>query len=291
MVQMGSLVCVATELLIQQIKEKSRRPDLFEKSEAPYWSDPHISQQLLKAHLDEDVEAASRSQDEVRGTIQHLMREQLLDPGFDVLDLGCGPGLYAVEMVRTGARVTGTDLSAASLQYARDQAKERGLDITYIQQDFRDLDAVDSYDLVLQVYGELAGLDNRSRDQVLERIKNALRPGGSLVFDVSTPTLREEVGLSRTWRVSEGGFWRPEPYLVLEQGFGYPDDTWCDQYVVVDDSGAQVYRHWYHDYTIATLEPVLKKAGFEVTGVWGSLEGDIYTADSEWLAVSARPVA
>lgn len=34
-----------------------------------------------------------------------------VQPGMEVLDVGCGPGRFAVEMLRTGARVTLADVS------------------------------------------------------------------------------------------------------------------------------------------------------------------------------------
>jgi SAM-dependent methyltransferase len=39
--------------------------------------------------------------------------------GLDVLDAGCGPGLYSEELVRRGGRVTGMDASEAQLAIAR----------------------------------------------------------------------------------------------------------------------------------------------------------------------------
>ncbi len=42
-----------------------------------------------------------------------------LGPGSRVLDLGCGPGLYAVRLARRGVRVLGVDASARSLAHAR----------------------------------------------------------------------------------------------------------------------------------------------------------------------------
>ncbi|MDQ3855784.1 MAG: hypothetical protein M3281_05240 [Chloroflexota bacterium] len=35
-----------------------RRPDLFEPGELLCWDDPHISEQMLRAHLNPDIDAA-----------------------------------------------------------------------------------------------------------------------------------------------------------------------------------------------------------------------------------------
>lgn len=51
--------------------------------------------------------------------------------GRDVLDVGCGGGILAEAMAACGARVTGIDLSAESLEVARLHALETGLEIDY----------------------------------------------------------------------------------------------------------------------------------------------------------------
>src|SRR5204862_7488444 len=54
------------------------------------------------------------------------------DPnGLRMLDVGCGGGLLAEEFARLGARVTGVDPSAQSLEVARAHAREERLDIEY----------------------------------------------------------------------------------------------------------------------------------------------------------------
>ena len=40
--------------------------------------------------------------------------------------------------------------------------------------------------------------------------------------------------------------------MVLEEGFQHGNDIWLDQYIVVDDE-VQVYRNWFHDYTLKTI--------------------------------------
>jgi hypothetical protein len=130
--------------------------------------------------------------------------------------------------------------------------------------------------MVIQVYGELSTFDDDIRDDLLARIYRALAPGGRLVFDVSTPHLLRRVGTGRDWSSSEGGFWRPRPHVVLQAGYRFPDDLWCDQYLVADEAGVTAYRMWFRDYTRATLVPVLDRAGFEVERVAGSLAGVPY---------------
>ena len=53
-----------------------------------------------------------------------------------------------------GMQVTGIDISRRSIDYARTQAEKERLDIDYICTDFFDIEYEETFDVVLQVYGE-----------------------------------------------------------------------------------------------------------------------------------------
>ena len=273
--------------MIHDIGARTRKPALFEPSEAPFWDDPHISRELLRCHLDDTQEAASRPATAIRAIVDRLVSGGVVGAGTRVLDLGCGPGRYAEALASAGAPVTGVDFSARSIAYARESAARQGLDIEYRLQDFRTLDEVEAFDVVMQVYGELSTFGNPVRDQILADIRRALVPGGWLVFDASTPAHRARVGRRNGWSVAEGGLWRAGPHLVLSDAFEYPDDVWCDQYVVADDDGVTAYRMWFHDYWPQTLSPVLGRAGFAVEEFRDGLDGGPFCG-GEWLGVLAR---
>lgn len=65
-----------------------------------------------------------------------------------VLDLACGEGTFAVEIAKRGYQVTGVDLSPDMLRFAREKAKEAGVDVKFIEQDMRDLQLDEKFDLV-----------------------------------------------------------------------------------------------------------------------------------------------
>lgn len=55
--------------------------------------------------------------------------------GLDVVHLQCHIGTDTLSLARLGARVTGVDLSGASLDEARSLAERAGVDIEYVQSD------------------------------------------------------------------------------------------------------------------------------------------------------------
>jgi SAM-dependent methyltransferase len=277
------------QLRIDRLIELMQPPPLFEPGATPFWDDPHIAKGMLAAHLSPDTEAASRPPAMIDATIQWLSQRLPLKPGDCVLDLGCGPGLYAERLAARGMRVTGIDFSRSSIEHARRTAQERDLPITYLYQDFRAIDYDSVFDAVLQVYGEMDVFAPVVRDDILRRVHRALKPDGRFVFDVTTRAHRKKYGQSNYWYASGGGFWRPGEYVVLGQGFDYPDvDTWCDQYVIVEaDGSASVYRNWFLDYSPETITAALEGAGFRVEALYGDLTGAPLASDSEWIGVVA----
>jgi len=274
------------------LKELCCRPDLFAPGKQPFWDDPHISAQMLRAHLDPDIEAASRSPGFIANSIQNLSLRPGLKPGDRVLDLGCGPGLYAHRLGRMGLRVTGIDCSRSSLKYARERAGQEGLSIEYVHRDYLGMDYCHQFDLVLLIYGDFCALSDVERDVLLEKIHRALKPGGHFVFDVTTRFHGDRTETQRQWYVAREGFWRAHPHVVLQSRFEYPEhDTSLSQYTVIEEMGeTSTYRIWDHYYSPETITPLLQEQGFSVCDLWADLTGAPHRPDSPWLAVVAGRV-
>jgi cyclopropane fatty-acyl-phospholipid synthase-like methyltransferase len=65
-----------------------------------------------------------------------------------VLDLGTGPGTQAMALAERGFTVTATDLSATAIQKAQTIAQEKGLDISWKQDDILSSTLNQEFDLV-----------------------------------------------------------------------------------------------------------------------------------------------
>lgn len=272
---------------LQQLQE---RPEPFAPGHPLFWDDPHISKQMLAVHLDPDNSAASRPSAVIDTSVAWLMEILALLPGDHLLDLGCGPGLYAARFAAQGVQITGVDYSRNSIDYATRYAREHGLPITYRHQNYLTLEDADAYHAALLIYGDFCVLAPDQRRRLLGNIHRALVDGGRFVLDVSTRMHRQRYGTKNGWYVAESGFWRPGPHLVLEQGFDYPDESiYCDQYAVVDpDGNFTVYRNWFQDYTPSTIRAEMEANGFVVEGMWDDLAGSPLTEDGEWIGIVTR---
>lgn len=120
---------------------------------------------------------------------------QALEPGSSILEIGSGPGWDADFLEARGMQVRRTDIcdSFLALQRERGKAAER-LDII--------TDALGGpYDSIVALY-VFQHLDPSLMGDVLEKVAQALRPGGVLLV-----SLREGVGQERQMSESSGIFY------------------------------------------------------------------------------------
>jgi SAM-dependent methyltransferase len=104
-----------------------------------------------------------------------------------VIDLGCGSGLWARELVKAEYEVLGIDLSASMIELAR-QRVPQGDFVTgsFLEVTLPSCDAVTSLGECLNyLFDQRQSLDTLR--QLFRRIYSALRPGGVLVFDIAEP--------------------------------------------------------------------------------------------------------
>jgi SAM-dependent methyltransferase len=274
--------------ILSIIAQYSVKPALFEPGEPRFWDDPHISKGMLEAHLDPTHDEASRRPEIIDKEVKNLISSGVLKKGDKVLDLGCGPGLYASRLAKQGVDVTGIDFSERSLNYAIAQAKEQGLDIQYRFMNFFDIDNAAEFDAVLQAYGEIGTFSDVKRDELLTKIHRSLKPDGTFVFDVTAAPQPPE-GPQNHWYILDSFFWRPGLHLSLERHFDYPENNVrVDQSIIVDEKSIAVYRTWIHDYTLPAIKAVLEKVGFQIVHAWNDLAGAPYKKGGEWLAIVAR---
>ncbi len=105
-----------------------------------------------------------------------------VEPGMQVLDLGCGDGNSALPLARRGADVTGIDIARNLLEAARHRAAEAGLANLHFQEgDASNLEDVAdaSFDLTLAMFGAMFA--PRPFDVAREMVR-VTRPGGRIVM-------------------------------------------------------------------------------------------------------------
>ncbi len=256
------------------------------------WHDPVFSRRVLAEHLDDSNAAASRTTAERARQIDWLWQRAQLRPGSRVLDVTCGPGLYAVALAQRGCEVTGIDISPAAIAYAREIAEDAGVAdrCRFVLGDARQLAvAAGDFDAALLLYGQLAAFPSDQARAILERVCAALKPRARLVLELLRYASVDKTD-STWWFTDRSGLWGDRPFLHLgERLWNESLRLSTERYQIIDlESGGLRAIHLceraYADDEIAGL---LRSAGFAdiVADDWDEIE--LYDA-ATWNVFLAR---
>lgn len=248
------------------------------------WDDPDFSERMLAQHLDSSHGAASRPLREIRAQVQRMTGWLGLAPGGRLLDVTCGPGLYAAEFARRGVAVTGIDFSPASIAHARELCK--GLPCQFIQGDVREMDfGGGDFDAAIYLYGQFTVLRPEESAAVLRRIRAALRPGGRLLLEVLESD-RFDKRDSSWWFTDRGGLWGDFPYLHLgERAWDPEQGAAVERFHILNlETGEmQVYGLADQAYTVEQMTQMLDGAGFRPVELHPAWDGLALADAEEWV--------
>jgi SAM-dependent methyltransferase len=105
--------------------------------------------------------------------------------GESLLDVATGTGNVALPAARTGASVTGLDLTPKLLEVARRRAQEAGLEIDFIEGDAEELPFEDgSFERVTSCFGVIFA---PRHEQAAGELARVARPGATIAFTAWTP--------------------------------------------------------------------------------------------------------
>lgn len=129
---------------------------------------------------------------------------------FEILDVGCGDGLHAVELAATGCTVTGLDLSRSLLEEGLKNANLRDVPVRFIEADMREMNFERRFDLIMCMNSTFGYFDDAENLHVLRAMARGLKPGGHLILDA----------INRDWAVArcpERAWWEAPERVILEE--------------------------------------------------------------------------
>ena len=243
----------------------AQKPALYAKGSAQMWTDEYISKQLLSIHLNEEIDLGSRKKTTIEHTVNWILNKVDTGNKLNILDLGCGPGLYTELLARKGHNVTGVDFSKTSIEHAKREAEKKNLNINYINSNYLELALLpNSIDLVILIYTDFGVLLPAEREKLLGIIKSSLKPGGIFIFDVLNDKHINSKVIQNNWEAAENGFWKNSPYLALSNSFLYEENkVILHQHTIIDgENNLNTYRFWVHMFSHSDLTTLLTKHNF-----------------------------
>lgn len=153
--------------------------------------EPDSVQQYFDAFAEREW---NRLSDSLQGRIKYGIHRQFVEkvvrPEMQVLDAGCGPGRFAIDLIELGAHVTLVDLSSVQLELARSHLSDANLlqKVTALQQgDITRLDKIDdsTFDVTI-CYGSTISYTCQEFPRALKELRRVTRPGGHIIASVTS---------------------------------------------------------------------------------------------------------
>jgi len=156
------------------------------------------------------------------------------------LDLGCGEGIFCIELARRGIDVTGIDISQEAINHAKINAKSLKLRIPFIVSGAEKLPFEDkSFDQVICL-DVLEHVDDPIK--VIKNIRKILREGGRLIITVPNELYLKKSILKFDFSV-----------LLKKIGHTCPGYYLDELKQMLESNGFQVLHHTYYYKTFSQL--------------------------------------
>ena len=218
--------------------------------------------------------------------------------GDPILEVGCGTGRVLLPLAQAGYHVTGVDVSIAMLSRARAKVEKGGLSerVRLIQAEAQHLALKQQFALIIYAANSFMHHDTQEEQlQVLEHLRDHLRPGGILIIDLFNPDMRTlldadgRVELVKTWPDEE---W-DATIMKFQRVVHSPTAQVLDVTYIYD----AVYRDKHVERTVAPfrlryLWPaearlLVERAGLTLEALYGSYELDPVSDDAPRLIIVA----
>ena len=213
---------------------------------------------------DQEWSRLERHRTELAVTMKALLNH-LPEAPADLVDIGSGPGRYSVELAKAGYQITLVDLSAVSLDLAKEKASEANIKFQgVIKQDATDLSRVfdNSFDGVL-LFGPLYHLlDEDRRRQAIFEAKRILKHSGVIfaTFITRFAPFRDSASRQPDWVVNDHDY----AQTVLKSGKHTEGKEFPDAYFAHPDE----------------IQPLMEDCGFATISVLG-VEGIVAGHEEE----------
>ncbi len=254
---------------ISDIANRAIPPEPWAEGEKIPWNEPGFSERMLREHLSQDHDAASRRIEIVHQQVDYIERLLGDKTGARALDLACGPGLHSLELARRGLGTLGIDFSPTSIEWAKSTASSESLACEFVYGDIRTADYGSEFNVAMLLFGEMNVFSIADFRIVLRKTREALVDGGVLLLEPHEPgVIHTNFESPPTWTAHESGLFSDRPHVLLEEGFWHGDVQMAvKRWYVVDSETGEVtaYSQTVVDYSRFELAHLVEAEGFTVS--------------------------
>ena len=244
------------------------------------WDDPKFSKRMLKEHLSQDHDLASRRSGMIIEQVDWIHVNICNSNPKRILDIGCGPGLYLKHFANKGYIGKGMDFSPASIEYAKNII---GGKFELICDDIRKAEFGENFDLVSMIYGEFNVFSPDEINMILRKACNSLNDSGTIIIEPYKYEAVKAIGQTRdTWYKTTSGLFSEKPHICLiENQWNNELKLALQCFHIIDIETCEVnhYRSTTKAWTEDEYEKMLLDAGFNEAYIepdWPSKNNDLF---------------
>jgi 2-polyprenyl-3-methyl-5-hydroxy-6-metoxy-1,4-benzoquinol methylase len=279
--------------MYKELETINARPTPFQFYTAEeLWTDEYTSQQMLQYHLNESVDLSSRNSNFINSSVEWIASHFDVNENTNIVDFGCGPGLYTCRFAEKGANVTGIDFSKNSIDYAKGAAQKDNLDIDYINQNYLEFDTDTRFDLITMIMCDFCALSPQQRKSLLGKFHELLKSNGSILLDVYTLEAYAQREEQSSYEINSlNGFWSPNKYYGFQNTFKYDEEkVVLDKYTIVEENRTRVVYNWLQYFSKESLKSEFENSGFKVESFYSDVAGGEFDPAGGEMAIVAEKV-
>ena len=205
-----------------------------------------------------------------------------LPVGAKLLDVPCGNGRLSIALAALGFELTGVDIAVEFIEEAKNNSRERGLNIDWRRGDMRDLPWSNEFDGAFCFGNSFGYLDDDENTDFLAAVSRTLKPGARFILDA--PAIAECLlpNFVEKRKIELGGITATiDNRYDHEQSRIFPSFTFVRNGVEDKRSSSQ------RVYTYKELSGLLSAAGLETASAYGSVDKDPFKLGSHRLLLVA----
>jgi SAM-dependent methyltransferase len=272
---------------LSDITKQQHPPEPWAEGDNIPWNDPGFSERMLKEHLSQNHDRASRRFETIDRHVGWIHEEVLQAKAAKILELTCGPGLYTSRLARLGHQCVGIDYAPAAIEYAKKAASSHDSSCVYRMEDVRQAHYGGPYGLVMMINGQFNVFRRQEARAILDKGYAALVSGGAILLEPQRCETVENAGRAgRSWYSCDqgGGLFSARPHICIQESFWHPEaQSTTERFFIIDTETGDVTRHAMttEAMTEEQFRGILAEAGFEDIQFFRSLAGNEVNDESQ----------